>query len=73
MVNMTLSIPAELRKEMDKFPEFNWSAVAREAIKRRLAILKHFEEFTKDSELTEEDAIRLGREVSKAVARRHYL
>lgn len=73
MVSMTLSIPAELKKEMNEFPEMNWSEVARAAIKKRIEMMKHFEEFVKDSELTEKDAIRLGRKVSKAVARRHGL
>ncbi len=30
--NVTLSLPDELGKEMSKFPEVNWSAVARESI-----------------------------------------
>lgn len=68
---MTLSVPTDLKKEMDKFPELNWSEVARKAIRNQLHIMKQIREFTKDSELTEEDAIRLGRKVNKAVARRH--
>src|SRR3989344_5597690 len=31
MVNVTLSIPNELKQKMDTFAEINWSAVAREA------------------------------------------
>ena len=27
MTNITLSIPEELKKEMEKFPEINWSEV----------------------------------------------
>ncbi|MBU0535517.1 MAG: hypothetical protein KKE20_01025 [Nanoarchaeota archaeon] len=53
---------------MDQFPEINWSAVAREAIKKRVMMLERFKEFTKDSEFTEQDALRLGREVNKKVA-----
>ena len=30
--NLTLSLPDELDKSMNKFPEVNWSAVARDAI-----------------------------------------
>ncbi|HLD42760.1 MAG TPA: hypothetical protein VJB08_02100 [Candidatus Nanoarchaeia archaeon] len=71
MVSITLSVPEEIKKEMDHFPEMNWSAVAREAIKKRIVLLQKFKEFTKDSELTEDDAIRLGREVNKAVAKRY--
>lgn len=71
MVNITLAMPEDLKKEMDKFPEINWSALVREAIKKRILLLKQIKEFTKDSELTEEDAIRLGREVNKAVHKRY--
>ena len=68
---MTLAIPDELKVEMDSFPEINWSAIAREAIKERIMMLKKFKEFTKDSTLTEEDAIKLGRKVSQGMVK-HY-
>ena len=71
MVSITLSVPEELKKEMELFAEMNWSAVAREAIKNKLTLLKKFKEFTKNSTLTEEDAIQLGREVNKKLAK-HY-
>jgi hypothetical protein len=71
MVSITLSVPAELKKEMDAFNEINWSAVAREAITRKIIMLKKFREFARESEMTEEDALVLGRKVSIAVARRH--
>lgn len=70
MVNITLSVPEDLKKEMEKFPEMNWSVIARAAIKQRVIMLNKFKEFTKDSTLTQEDAIRLGREVNKAIAKR---
>ena len=56
---------------MEKFPEMNWSVLFREMIKKRITLLKHIKEFTKDSEFTEEDAIRLGREVNKAIHKRY--
>ena len=71
MVNITLSIPDELKKEMEKFPEMNWSEIARAAIRKRIEILGFFKEFTKDSALTEEDAIKLGKQVNKALAKRY--
>jgi len=71
MVSMTLAIPNEMKKEMDEFPEMNWSAVAREAIKQKLILLQKFRDFTKDSTLTDEDALRLGREVNKGLATRY--
>jgi|GEM_PF-3468918 metal-responsive CopG/Arc/MetJ family transcriptional regulator len=34
MTNITLSLPQELREEMDKFPEVVWSKVVQQAIRR---------------------------------------
>ena len=53
MVSMTLSVPEELKKEMDKHPEMNWSAVAREAIKHRIILLNKMDSMLKNSKLTE--------------------
>lgn len=74
MVSMTLAIPEELKKEMDRHPEMNWSEIARQAIKERLEkflLLKKMDEMLKNSKLTEKDAIMLGRKVNKALAKRY--
>lgn len=70
MVSITLSVPEEMKTEMDKFQEINWSAIAREAIKNRLIMLKKFKEFTNDSTLTEEDALKLGRDLNERLSKR---
>lgn len=71
MVSITLSVPEDLKKDMDSFQEINWSAVAREAIKKKVIMLEKFREFTKDSTLTEEEALQLGRQVSENAMKRH--
>ena len=71
MVNMTLAVPKELKQEMDDFPEINWSEVARAAFKRKIDALRIIKEFTSESELTEQDAIELGRKVNKALRKRY--
>ena len=71
LVNMTLSIPKELKDQMDQFPEINWSEVARIAIREKITDLNLLKEFTSKSELTEEDALELGRKVNKALSRRY--
>ncbi len=71
MVSITLAVPKEIKKEMDLFPEINWSAIAREAIKQRLILLEKFRAFTKNSTLTDKDAIMLGRKVNKEVAKKY--
>ena len=71
MANITLSIPDELKEEMSKFPEINWSEIARASIKQKLADLKFLRAFTSESEVTYEDAERFGREVSELITK-HY-
>lgn len=71
MVSITLSVPEELKKKMEEFPEINWSAIAREAIKKRLFMLSEFKKFTKDSGFSEEDAIKFGKEVNKGVSKKY--
>jgi len=70
MTNITLAVPEDIKKEMDKFPEINWSEIARASIIKRISFLKEMNKLLKDSEMTEEDAIRLGRKVNKAIARK---
>ena len=68
MPNITLSIPASLKKKMESLPEINWSEVTREFLSekvRRLALLMKLDKMLENSELTEEDCIRLGREAKK--------
>ena len=71
MVSITLSVPSELKQEMDSFQEINWSAVARDAIKRKIQMLEKFRQFIKDSTLTEKEALILGREVSERAMKKH--
>lgn len=39
MPNLTLSVPEDLKKQMEEFKEINWSEVARESIRKRAAKL----------------------------------
>ncbi|TAL61322.1 MAG: hypothetical protein EPN88_14900, partial [Bacteroidetes bacterium] len=71
MVSITLAVPPELKKEMDKHPEFNWSEIARKAIRERLEFLNKMDAMFANSKLTEEDALRIGAEVNKAVAKKY--
>ncbi len=69
MANITLSIPEELKEEMNKFPEINWSEVARASIKQKLADLKFLRAFTSESDISYEDAEKLGQDVSELVGK----
>ena len=70
MVSITLSVPEELKVEMDEHPELNWSEIARQAIREKLAVLKKMDILLAGSKLTEKDAVSIGRKVNKAVAKR---
>ena len=71
MVNITLSIPPGLKKEMEKFPEINWSEIARSSIKQKIIELNFLKELTMDSELTPEEASKMGQEVNLLLAKRY--
>ena len=68
---MTLAVPSELKDKMEKFPEMNWSEVARQAFMQRIKDLEFLKKFKSDSTLTEEDALKLGRELNKNLAKRY--
>ncbi len=71
MTNITLSVPEELKRRMEQFRIINWSEVASEAFKKKVEQLRILESFTRESELTREDALRLGRKVNEALAKRY--
>lgn len=70
MVNITLSIPLDLKHKMDNFAEINWSAVAREAFGDKIKDLEFIKKFKAKSTLTEKEAIKLGRELNANLAKR---
>ena len=71
MTTITLSLPEELKKQMDEFEDINWSAVAREAIKNRLSQLILFKSIVSKSKLTEKDALELGRKINVSLHERY--
>ena len=68
MPSLTLSVTEELRAEMAKFPEINWSEVARQSIMQKVSLLERMNSLLKHSKLTEKDTIALGRKANKAIA-----
>jgi len=71
MTNITLSIPEDLKKEMEKFPEINWSEVARDSIKKKIAQLTFLKGFRMDSDITVDEALKLGQEVNQLLVERY--
>jgi len=75
MAEVVIKIPDELEKEIEEFPEENWSEFALKAIELRAFELKlvksrklrHalFKALISESKLTEEDAMELGRKANE--------
>ena len=70
MTTMTLAVPIELKQRLEEFPEINWSEVARQAFMQKVRDLEFLRKFKSESEMTEEDALRLGREVRKKLGQK---
>lgn len=74
MPNITLSIPEELKKQLDQIPELNISESVRgflsEKVKRAL-LLKRLDKMLENSELTEEDCIKLGDKIKEGMWKRY--
>lgn len=73
MTNMTLAIPEELHRIMKKHKQMKWSEIARQALWNSARKLELMNKLLEDSNLTEEDAIAIGRKVNKGIAKRHKL
>ncbi len=75
-INVTFSIPAKLKEEMNEFSEVNWSRTAAELLEekiQRLKVLKRLEGLLKGSKLTEDDVEKIAEKVKSGMAKRHGL
>jgi len=73
MPNITITIPDELKKDMERLPELNWSETVREFLAdkvKRALLLKKLDKLLENSELTEEDCLCMGREAKKRMSKR---
>jgi len=70
MVNITLSVPEDLKSKLDKHPEFNWSEVARQAFREKLSKLEMLEQFSSKFKLSDKDLKELSDNINLAVSKR---
>lgn len=70
MVNLTLSVPEEVYKKMKQHTELKWSDLARQAFEKKLKEIELVERLLGKSELTEEDAERIGHSIKAGIRRR---
>ena len=73
MTNVTLAVPEDLHKIMKKHKEIKWSEVARRAMWEKARKLELMDKLLAKSELTEEDAERIGHKIKHGIAKRHGL
>jgi hypothetical protein len=71
MVTVTLSVPIELKKRMEQFPEINWSEVARQAFMEKIEDLLFLQEFKSKSSMTMKEALEMGAEADSSLARKY--
>lgn len=72
MANVTITVPRDLKRQMEEFNEINWSAVARSAFAEKISKLLLLEKIASKSRLTEKQAVELGRKINKAIWEKHY-
>jgi hypothetical protein len=72
MANLTITVPGDLKKQMEEFNEINWSAVARSAFAEKISKLLLLEKIASKSKLTEKQAVELGRKINKSIWEKHY-
>ena len=67
MANITLTVPDELKIELSKHNEVNWSGVIRNALVEHIRKMKIAEAIVKKSRFTEKDAEELSKKVNFAI------
>jgi len=73
MTNMTLAVPEDLYRIMEKHKEIKWSEVARQAIWDKARKIELMDKILSKSQLTEKDALEIGKKVKEGIAKKHGL
>ncbi len=71
MVNVTVSVPIDMKNKMDEFAIINWSEVAREAFADQIAKLELLKSLTSKSKATDKDIKEISDKIKAAVWKRH--
>jgi hypothetical protein len=70
MPNMTFAVPEELHREIRKHKDIRWAEIARRALAREVHRLHIYDRLLANSQLTEADAIEIGRSIRRRESRR---
>lgn len=71
---ISVRIDPELKEQMDRYPEINWSAVTRQAINEKIAAIERLErmdELAAMSEASRDDVEEIADVVNRGLAQRH--
>jgi hypothetical protein len=69
MAELKVRIPEDLKRKMEKF-EVDWSPAIRRMIEREIQNLTELEKIVSKSQMTEENALMLGKKISRSIAER---
>lgn len=70
MTNITLKLPDELQKKMQKHSEIRWSEVIRRAIQKKIEDLELLDKLTSKSKLTSQETLEISKNIDASVARK---
>ncbi len=70
MGTLSVSVPDDLREQMVKLDEINWSAVARKAFEEKVKEVDFLKNLAKRSKLTEKDADEIATKINKSMAQK---
>ncbi len=70
MPNRTFHISEDIDQKMKKHPEIRWGEIARQTFEEKLAMLDWIDSALSKSKFTDEDAIRIGRQINKDMSAR---
>lgn len=71
MVNVTVSVPVDMKKKMDEFAIINWSEVARQAFADQIKKLELLRALSSGSKATEMDVQVLSAKIKADILKRH--
>ena len=70
MGTLSVSVPDDLKEQMIKLDEVNWSAVARKAFEEKVKEVEFLNKIALKSKLTEKDAEEISNKINKSMAKK---
>ena len=70
MVSLTLSVPVDLRKRMQRHSQIKWSAVVRSVLEQQMDDIEEAERIASKSKLTQKDVEELAAKVDEGMTKR---